>query len=216
MPVSISNGNVLKLSLKLKGFKNHYYVMRHGQSLANVQGLIVSHPDNGLNSYGLSETGRQQVKAGVANCALGVSTRIIASDFKRTRETAILVHDLLASEQGFEMDRRLRERDFGELELGSDDGYALAWADDQFDSTTEYRGVETVSSVLQRSLALISDLEQRFENQQCLLIAHGDILQILQTAFSDLPAYRHRELPHLDTAELRLLNNTDAASLSRV
>jgi broad specificity phosphatase PhoE len=191
------------LSSKLN---NHYYVMRHGQSRANVQGLIVSQPENGLKRYGLSEIGRQQVKAGIVNSALGASTLIIASDFKRTRETAILVHDLLACDHSFELDSRLRERNFGEFELGPDAGYKEAWAHDQLDSVTESRGVESVSSVLQRSTAVIIDLEQRFTNQQCLLVAHGDILQILQTAFSELASFRHRELPHLDTAELRLLN----------
>lgn len=181
--------------------------MRHGQSLANVQGLIVSQPENGLNNYGLSETGRQQVKTGIENSELGAQTRIIASDFKRTRETATLAHDLLACDHSVELDCRLRERNFGEFELGPDDGYKEAWAHDQLDSATECRGVETVSSVLQRSTAVIVDLEQRFTNMQCLLIAHGDILQILQTASSELASFRHRELPHLDTAELRLLNN---------
>ncbi|MFT5226660.1 MAG: broad specificity phosphatase PhoE [Polaribacter sp.] len=196
-----------KQTSKLNALKNRYYVMRHGQSLANVQGLIVSQPENGLNSYGLSETGRQQVKAAIGHGSLDPSTRIICSDFKRTRETAILVHYLLACDQDLELDSRLRERNFGELELGSDDGYAGVWVADQSGGEVEYRAVESVSSVLERSVAVILDLEQQFENQQCLLIAHGDILQILQTAFSDLPAYRHRDLPHLDTAELRLLND---------
>ncbi|MFT5664472.1 MAG: broad specificity phosphatase PhoE, partial [Gammaproteobacteria bacterium] len=195
------------LSSKLNNLKNHYYVMRHGQSLANVDGLIVSQPENGLKSYGLSETGRQQIKAGIANSSLGASTRIIASDFKRTHETAILVHHLLACDHNFELDSRLRERNFGEFELGPDDVYSEVWAHDQLDSATEWRGVETVSSVLKRSTAVIFDLEKHFMNEQCLLVAHGDILQILQTAFSELASFRHRELAHLDTAELRLLNN---------
>jgi broad specificity phosphatase PhoE len=197
------------LSSKLSNLKNHYYVMRHGQSLANVHGLIVSHPENGLKSYGLSETGRQQIKAGIANSALGASTRIIASDFKRTHETAMLLHHLLACDHNLELDGRLRERNFGEYELGPDDDYNMVWANDQLDSATECRGVETVSSVLKRSIAVITDLEQRFTNQQCLLVAHGDILQILQTAFSELASFRHRELPDLNTAELRLLNNKE-------
>ena len=196
------------LSSKLNNLKNNYYVMRHGESLANVHGLIVSQPENGLKSYGLSKTGRRQIKAGIENSSLVASTRIIASDFKRTHETAILVHHLLACEHNLELDSRLRERNFGEFELGPDDVYGKVWAHDQLNSETEYLGVETASSVLQRSTAVIADLEQRFTNQQCLLVAHGDILQILQTAFSELAPFRHRELTHLDTAELRLLNNT--------
>jgi hypothetical protein len=38
-------------------------------------------------------------------------------------------------------------------------------------------------------------------------VAHGDVLQILQTAFEpDVEPDQHRSLPHLPNAELRLLN----------
>ena len=39
-----------------------------------------------------------------------------------------------------------------------------------------------------------------------VLVAHGDVLQILQTAFEELAPGQHRSLPHLPNAELRLLN----------
>jgi len=54
-------------------------------------------------------------------------------------------------------------------------------------------------------LQLVLDCEGHLNGETCLLIAHGDILQILQTVFYGLPAARHRELPHLETAEVRLL-----------
>jgi hypothetical protein len=41
-------------------------------------------------------------------------------------------------------------------------------------------------------------------------VAHGDILQILQTAFEqdpDIPPSLHRTLPHLENAAPRLLNH---------
>ena len=65
-------------------WKNHYFALRHGevsrcvfctcmcdlntiftnsghlQSEANVQGLIVSHPDNGIEKFGLTQQGKQQ------------------------------------------------------------------------------------------------------------------------------------------------------------
>jgi len=36
--------------------------MRHGQSLANVEVLIVSTPENGVSSYGSSDADKQQVR----------------------------------------------------------------------------------------------------------------------------------------------------------
>ena len=180
--------------------------MRHGESLANTAGIIVSHPDNGIPGFGLSEVGLQQVTAEISNCQLLQSTRIISSDFKRAHETAAIAHRMLGCAQPVTLDQRLRERNFGELELGSDGRYAEVWSADQQQKNRSDIGVETVGSVLLRALVLILELEAEFSEVSFLLIAHGDVLQILQTAFARLPVHQHRELPHLKTAELRLLN----------
>lgn len=185
--------------------KNQYYVMRHGESLANTADIIVSHPDNGISGYGLSEVGRQQVTAEISGCNLPQLTQIICSDFKRAHETAKIAHRILACQSPAILDARLRERNFGELELGSDELYSEVWSADQQKTNRSDIGVETVESVLDRALELILELESEYSDISFLLIAHGDVLQILQTAFSALPANHHRELPHLKTAELRRL-----------
>jgi hypothetical protein len=38
-----------------------------------------------------------------------------------------------------------------------------------------------------------------------VLVAHGDVLQILQTAFARVDVTRHRSIEHLPTATLRAL-----------
>ena len=37
---------------------NRYFAMRHGHSVGNQRGTIVSHPENGCGGFGLSELGR--------------------------------------------------------------------------------------------------------------------------------------------------------------
>ena len=85
--------------MDLRQLKNIYYILRHGQSLANVQDLIISHPDNGLDDFGLSEVGRKQVEhavsRGAKTRALDRETLILASDFLRTRHTAEIAAALL-------------------------------------------------------------------------------------------------------------------------
>ena len=39
-----------------------------------------------------------------------------------------------------------------------------------------------------------------------VLVAHGDVLQILQTRFACVDPRTHRSLPHLETAPLRSLS----------
>jgi probable phosphoglycerate mutase len=137
----------------MPSLKNRYFVMRHGQSQANTAGLIVSHPDNGLNNYGLSEQGRQQVKTGIAESELSANIRLFSSDFKRARETAEIVHQYLHCQHPVHFETRLRERFFGDLELGNDSRYAEIWTADKKNPTQSEQGAETVHSVMKRAFA---------------------------------------------------------------
>ena len=185
---------------------NHYFAMRHGHSLANQQGIIVSRPENGCNGFGLSESGRTQVQTSLLQQdQLDGNTLIISSDFNRAFESAVIAAELLGCGGDVEIDRRLRERDFGELELGPDDAYADVWRQDALDADNCYRSGESANQVMMRVTGLIAELEQRQQGATFLLVSHGDALQILQTAFARREASAHRQLPHLQTAEIRRL-----------
>jgi probable phosphoglycerate mutase len=185
---------------------NDYYVMRHGHSLANQQGLIVSHPVNGCAGFGLSELGREQVRESLQqDKLLDADTIIISSDFRRALETAALARAMLDCLSPLETDERLRERNFGDFELGPDSAYDGVWQQDELDPTGAYRAVESVNHVMARVTSLIVDCEQRYAQRSLLLVSHGDALQILQTAFARRAASFHRQLEHLQTAEIRHL-----------
>jgi probable phosphoglycerate mutase len=185
---------------------NRYLVLRHGHSLANQQGLIVSDPLNGCHGYGLSGQGRSQLEFSFREInVLDASTLIISSDFRRAMESAKMAADALGLAGSIEIDPRLRERYFGDLELGPDDAYAEVWRRDAEDADHQHRSVESASQVMTRVTELIIDLERRYVDQTILLVSHGDALQILQTAFSRRTASAHRQLPHLQTAEIRPL-----------
>ncbi len=184
--------------------RNRYFVMRHGQSQANLAGLIASHANNALDGYGLTDDGRQQVSDAIEREArLDANTRILSSDFRRARESAAIAHAALGCSVKPEFDPRLRERGFGEFELGGDDAYELVWQQDEISAEQSWRGVESANRVMQRVTSLIVDCENRMQGVTWLLVSHGDILQILLTAFAREPASAHRRQPHLQTAEIR-------------
>ncbi len=185
---------------------NRYFAMRHGHSLANQAGLIVSRPANGVGRYGLSETGRGQVGAGLSReHGLDRDTLILSSDFRRARESAEIAHSLLGCLAPPVFDERLRERDFGAYELGPDSAYEAVWKGDETSPDQRERGVESVNQVMARVTSLVADCESRYSGLGLLLVSHGDALQILQTAFARRNGSRHRELAHLNTAEVRRL-----------
>ena len=192
--------------LSLERLKNRYFIMRHGKSLANQVELIVSSPGNGVNSYGLHEQGREQVIQSVeATPALNEVSLILSSDFQRALESAEIAHDLLGCPEDIVFHKLLRERFFGEFELSSSENYQTVWDEDGLDASHTKFGVESVDAVMDRATTLITTLEGYFTDVSFLLVSHGDVLQILQTAFHHLPASEHRSVPHLDTAEVREL-----------
>jgi len=186
---------------------NHYFVMRHGHSLANQQGIIVSHPENGVPGFGLSKRGESQVLTAIPpDSLLDTNTMIISSDFKRARESAEVIYKILKCETAIRSDVRLRERNFGSLELSDDDNYVRVWNMDESNPDNQLLGVESPNQVMRRVSALIAEYETDFSGKTLLLVSHGDALQILQTAFQKQDASRHRSQQHLETAEIRPLN----------
>jgi probable phosphoglycerate mutase len=80
------------------------------------------------------------------------------------------------------------------------------WDDDINDPHHKNNYVESTSEVLNRTTALIKELEERYSGKKILLVSHGDTLQILKTAFEQISSAHHRSLPHLNVAEIRELS----------
>ncbi|KAL9182597.1 hypothetical protein ACHAXT_013249 [Thalassiosira profunda] len=211
------------------GLTNSYHALRHGQSLANVEGIISSDPAVSTVHHGLSEVGKEQARdAGrsfaeehlqqSANDDGSVGVAIFSSDFARARETAaIFAEELVRAgiplyEGDVVPEKRLRERFFGELNGGPDTRYQDVWDVDIKDPNHNEFGVESANAVLERTTKLITELDERLQSAgdgrcwKCILVAHGDVLQIMQTGFlGHEDASRHRSLEHLETATIREL-----------
>ena len=184
---------------------NQFSVMRHGQSKANVAGLIVSRVEQDRRGdYGLSELGRKQALAAALDCGLPGDTVICSSDFSRARQTAQIVAAQLGAAE-VAIAQALRERSFGDWEGSATENYERVWAADATDPDHADGNVEPVAAVLDRTSALVVELERRYSGRDILLVSHGDPLQILQAGFLRIDPSRHRSLPALGTAEIRPL-----------
>lgn len=206
---------------------NEYHVLRHGQSKANVEKIIASSPDIATKKYGLADTGKQQAvlaghaikQAFLANEAT-TSVLLLSSDLLRARETAEIVQQTLQQAEiplydtskidnsifdGLVLETRLRERWFGDWDGTSDDNYSRVWKDDATDPNHTLKNVESVNAVVQRTTECIVEWDDRVQKCFIICVAHGDVLQILQTAFAKIDGAQHRSLEHLDTATLRSL-----------
>lgn len=182
--------------------------MRHGKSLANDEELIVSHPDQGVSQYGLSEEGRRQVARAITGAidahVLDQTTLVVTSDFSRARESAEIARQLLGT-QDMIVTPKLRERFFGTWDRQHYNNYRNVWTNDALDGAHKHNEVESTKEVLARTTLLILELERDFSGRSIVLVSHGDVLQILQTAFERIDSANHRLIPHLDTGEIRKL-----------
>jgi broad specificity phosphatase PhoE len=192
----------------LSSLHNRYFIMRHGKSRANEEGVILSHPEIGTTDYGLVEEGIQQAKSSAleakSNKVLDNTTVIVSSDFTRARETAEIAREILGADKII-ITPLLRERSFGNWEGKPNKHYQDVWNDDRNDAHHKINNVESTAEVLTRTIALIKELEDKYHGRNMLLVSHGDALQILQTAFEKVSSSHHRSLKHLETAEIREL-----------
>ena len=194
------------MQLDVPSLKNRYYGFRHGESRANVEGIIVSRPELGTVKYGLSEKGRRQVEKSASELQTATGdVLVVSSDFRRTLETAEIIRSRLGVAP-VRIDTRLRERFFGEWDGACYLHYSDAWQKDEIDPDQEPGGAESANAVRCRMVEVIEELDFEFAGYDIILVSHGDPLRMLQSAFEDLDASKNRMIPYFETAGWRLLN----------
>ncbi|CAA7042420.1 unnamed protein product [Microthlaspi erraticum] len=175
---------------------NRYWVLRHGKSIPNERGLIVSSMENGvLSDYQLAPDGVAQAQlAGqsfleqLKESKISVDkVRICYSPFSRTTHTARVVAQVLNlpfDAPHCKMIEALRERYFGPtFELKSHDKYEEIWALDEKDPFQRPQGGESVDDVVSRLTVAMELMEAEYQRCAILVVSHGDPLQMLQTIF---------------------------------
>ncbi|XP_059654171.1 uncharacterized protein LOC132300898 isoform X1 [Cornus florida] len=173
---------------------NRYWVLRHGKSIPNERGLIVSSMENGkLEEYKLATEGVNQAElAGelfqkelMENSIPFEKVRICYSPFSRTSHTAKVVASVLNipfEGPQCKVVEDLHERYFGpSFELMSHDKYAEIWALDEKDPFMQPEGGESVANVVARLTSALVTMESEYQGCAILVVSHGDPLQIFQT-----------------------------------
>lgn len=182
-------------------------VLRHGESTANVEGLIVSVPGpRALTEVGLTPLGRDQAReAGRlgAEQGLGPDTVVLSSDFARALQTAQEFAAALGAGPP-RIDQRLRERSFGTHDEGPASAYDGIWRIDRARGAHDGE-VEQVAAVAARVLEVLREADEIARTAPAVLVAHGDVLQIALALGVGMDPHDHRDVPHLGNAELREL-----------
>ena len=186
-----------------------YYLMRHGESLANKLGLIVSHPNNAIENYGLTVRGADQVTSAALSTRLGVNTLIVTSDYKRAIDTAEIVHSVIGCNEALIVEPLLRERNFGRLELTEHTNYEQVWEHDAARPNVRKNDVELIDEVLNRGMKSIIKLEEAYHGRKILMVGHGDVMQIILSHFQGIHPRFHRTISSMANADIRSISGTN-------
>ncbi|KAG5189023.1 histidine phosphatase superfamily [Tribonema minus] len=195
---------------RLPLLQNRYFALRHGQSVANMEGIISSDPAVGTVKHGLTTSGKVQARVAATQLIEAVGREalddliFISSDFTRARETAEECRAAVVRITEFEREERavstlllqvigetfecppavirqeLRERYFGELDGTVLLNYNKVWPADLIDSRHAGYGVESVQDVCARMQRLFLSLEEQYAGKCMVLTSHADTLQIMQ------------------------------------
>lgn len=134
---------------------------------------------------------------------------MVSSLFKRAKETAEIIHNVLGCAQPLQINEALNERGFGSYDLKDSSVAYETWKNDARDAVNTQHGIENVMSVLSRTSRLVKKLEDTYSNKDIILVSHGDPLRILLAGFANINPSQHATIRHFDNAEVRVLNDPD-------
>ncbi len=159
-------GSLKELS-EAKKPKNNYFVMRHGQANGNVDHILDSYGDPNNN---LTDEGKKQASNSAKLLKNENINIILSSPIPRAQETAKIVAGEL--NLSIETENRLREFELGIFNGKSYNEYlASGLSFDDLDKKLE--GGESHRDVMNRVMALIASLEEKYEGKNILLVTHG-------------------------------------------
>ncbi len=193
-------------------------ITRHGETEENKQGIIQGHLQGTL-----SELGKEQARKLAERLKNEKIDLIFSSDLNRAKDTAEEIAKF-HPEIPFELDERLRERNWGDLK-GRKAKNTKFWESINWekikDDEKELKnlGIETLSEGKNRTLNLIKYLSENHKEKNILLVSHSEFIRIILSTLFDKDVEEFEKLkntsltifefnPETGEPELKLFNCT--------
>lgn len=156
----------------------HFYFVRHGQTVWNVENKICGATDIELTELGH----RQAIELGEEIVQQGLKIdEILYSPLVRAADTARHISEITGIPARAEL--RLKEQNFGRFESTARDGAVFHEAKKQF--AQRYDGGESMLQLAQRIYNLLDDIKAETDRTY-LLVAHNGISRVIESYFSDM------------------------------
>ena len=157
----------------------HFYFVRHGQTVWNVENKIC-----GATDIALTEQGHEQaIETGKKILAEGIQAdEILYSPLQRAADTAKHISEITGIPARVEP--RLKEQNFGKWESTPRNGVDFKLAKQSFACSNE--GGESMLRLAQRIYNLLDDIKAESDKKTYILVAHNGIARVIQSYFTDM------------------------------
>ncbi len=189
-----------------KKYNNKYYILRHGESIANRKKIISCWPE--IIPSPLTKKGREQIKTQAKKLKTKKIDLIFASDLLRTRQTAEIAAKGLKIKPRY--DKRLREYNVGVF-----NGKPVRKVRELFPvGVIRFKNKppkgETYKDVQKRMDNFLKEIDKKYSGKNILIISHEASLTLLEGEVRGLSDQeiikRYPKAKRIKTGELRKLN----------
>ena len=156
---------------------NHFYFIRHGETVWNVENKIC-----GATDIELTEKGHQQaIETGKKILEMGIKAdMILTSPLVRAAETARHISEITGIPM--QVEPRLIEQNFGRYESTPRDGAEFHEA--KKDMASRFGSGESMLQLAQRIYNLLDDVKA--SDKEYILVAHNGIARIVESYFREM------------------------------
>ena len=157
----------------------HFYFVRHGQTVWNVENKICGATDIPLTEYGHE----QAIQTGEKILAEGIrADEILYSPLSRAAKTARHISEITGIPAREEP--RLTEQNFGKWESTPRDGADFKKAKEWF--ACHHGNGESTLHLAQRIYNLLDEIKAQSDEKTYILVAHNGIARVVQSYFTDM------------------------------
>ena len=156
---------------------DHFYFVRHGETVWNVENKICGATDIALTAKGHEqaiETGKKILEEGIK------ADVILTSPLSRAYDTAKHIADITGIP--LEVEPRLIEQNFGIYESTPRDG--IVFHEAKKDMASRFTTGESMLQLAQRIYNLIDDIKAG--DRVCILVAHNGIVRMVESYFREM------------------------------
>ena len=155
----------------------HFYFIRHGQTVWNVENKICGATDIALTELGHEqaiETGKKILEQGIH------ADEILTSPLVRAKDTAAHISEVTGIP--YRIEQRLIEQNFGKYESTPRDG--LEFHEAKKHMASRFGTGESMMQLAQRIYNLLDDIKK--DEKTYILVAHNGIARIVESYFREM------------------------------